>query len=173
VPGHLDFDDFYASTYRRVVGYLYAVVGNLPEAEDAVQEAYSRAWTRWSKLRGYADPEAWVRTVAYRAAVSTWRKAANRLIAHRRHGAPDDVRELGPEHVALVESLRKLRTDQRYALVLHHLVGLSVEDIARETGVAVGTVKSRLARGRQALAAEFGEFAGNGQSGPRKRVKDV
>src|SRR5258705_8572194 len=152
-----EFDDFYASTYRRVVGQVYAMVGNFGDAEDAVQEAYGRAWPRWEQLRGYADPEAWVRGVAYRVAVSSWRKASNRLIAHLRHGVPDEVPPVGPEHVALVQALHTLSLDQRRLLVLHHVVGLSVEEIAQETGTPVGTVKSRLARGRQALAGHLRE----------------
>ena len=155
MPGSTDFDEFYASTSRRVVGQLYAMFGRAGEAEDAAQEAYMRAWQRWSQLREYADPEGWVRTVAYRSAVSRWRKTVNRLTAHRRHGPGDDIPGLGPEHVALVEALRKLTIDQRQAIVLHYLVGLTVEDIAHETGTAAGTVKSRLARGRQALAVHL------------------
>jgi RNA polymerase sigma-70 factor (ECF subfamily) len=50
-----------------------------------------------------------------------------------------------------------LSVDQRRVVVLHHLAGLPVDDIARETGTAVGTVKSRLTRGRRALAAELGD----------------
>ncbi len=157
MPLGADFDDFYASTCRRVIGQVYAMIGDIGEAEDAVQEAFTRAWQRWSTLREYSDPEAWVRTVAYRAAVSSWRKAVNRLTAHRRHGAATEVPELGPEHVVLVQAMRKLPADQRRVVVLHHLVGLPVEQIARETGTAVGTVKSRLARGRRALAGELGE----------------
>ena len=151
------FDEFYASTYRRVVGQLYAMIGDLGEAEDAVQEAYTRAWQRWTSLRDYTDPEAWVRTVAFRVAVSSWRKAVNRLTAHYRHGAPAEVPDLDPEHVTLVSALRKLPLDQRRALVLRHVVGLTVDDIAHETSVAAGTVKSRLSRGRQALAVEIGQ----------------
>ncbi|WP_426503366.1 SigE family RNA polymerase sigma factor [Dactylosporangium sp. McL0621] len=152
-----EFDDFYAGSYRRIVGQLYAMTGDLGAAEDAVQDAYVRAWQRWTTLSGYLDPEAWVRTVAYRLAVSSWRRAVNRLTAHRRHGAPDDVAELTPDHVALVDALRRLPADQRRAVVLHHLVGLAIDDIARETGVAVGTVKSRLSRGRQGLAEILGD----------------
>src|SRR5262245_44757220 len=157
MPPGADFDEFYAGTCRRVVGQVYAMVGSITEAEDAVQEAYTRAWLRWPRLREYADPEAWVRTVAYRVAVSSWRKAVNRLTAHRRHGAVPDSPEHGPEHVMLVEAMRRLPPEQRRALVLYHVVGLSIEDIARETGAAAGTVKSRLARGRRALAEQLGE----------------
>jgi RNA polymerase sigma-70 factor (ECF subfamily) len=170
-----DFDAFYAATYRRVVGHLCAMVANLGEAEDAVQEAYCRAWSRWSTLRHYGDPEAWVRTVAYRVAVSSWRKATNRLTAYRRHGVPDPVPGLGPELITLVAALRALTADQRRAVVLHHLVGLTVDDIATETGVAVGTVKSRLSRGRQALAAALAADRAGYESGPDmgKAVLDV
>ncbi|MFB9449484.1 SigE family RNA polymerase sigma factor [Dactylosporangium vinaceum] len=159
MSGPADFDDFYAGTYRRVVGQLYAMVGNLSEVEDAVQEAYTRAWQRWGRLRAYADPEAWVRTVAYRVAVSSWRKAVNRVTAHRRHGPPADAPELDPGLLNLAAALRKVPPDQRRLLVLHYVVGLSVEAIAQETGTPTGTVKSRLSRGRAALRAELQEEA--------------
>jgi RNA polymerase sigma-70 factor, ECF subfamily len=56
-------------------------------------------------------------------------------------------------------------TGQRQAIVLHHLVGLSVDEIAKETGAAAGTVKARLSRGRHALAPLLDD-ADSG-SGPR------
>ena len=69
-----------------------------------------------------------------------------------RSGAPDDPGGLSPDYVAIVTALRRVSETQRQAIVLHHLVGLSVDEIARETGAATGTVKARLSRGRQALA---------------------
>jgi RNA polymerase sigma-70 factor (ECF subfamily) len=54
--------------------------------------------------------------------------------------------------VALIAALAKLPADQRVAIVLHHLTDLPVAEVARETGVPVGTVKARLSRGRRALA---------------------
>jgi len=146
------FDAFYSGSVRRLVGQLHAMTGSRAEAEDCVQEAYARAWQRWDKVSGYGDPEAWVRTVAYRVSVSSWRKAANMRAAHRRHGVPEDNRGLSPDYVAIISALRKVSASQRQAIVLHHLVGLSVEEIAKETGAAAGTVKARLSRGRQALA---------------------
>jgi RNA polymerase sigma-70 factor, ECF subfamily len=155
----VDFDAFYAATSRRMVGYLYAMTGSLGEAEDAVQEAYTRAWQRWSRLSAYGDPEGWVRTVAYRISVSSWRKAGNRLRAHHRSVEPDEQPGLSPDHIALIAALHRIPLEQRQAVVLHHLVGLSVEEIGYEIGVPKGTVKTRLARGRRALAAHVDEFA--------------
>jgi RNA polymerase sigma-70 factor, ECF subfamily len=146
------FDAFYASSVRRITGQLYAMTGSRPEAEDCVQEAYARAWQRWRRVGGYSDPEAWVRTVAYRIAVDGWRRALRRSAAYRRHGAAGDEPEIGPEHVAMIGALRQLPAAQRQAIVLYHLIGLTVDQVAHETGVPVGTAKARLARGRRALA---------------------
>lgn len=147
-----EFDAFYTATAQRVVAQLYAIIGDLAEAEDAVQEAYARAWQRWRQVRECEDPTAWVRRVAYRLSVSSWRKTRNRLRAHRRHGPPEPAAPLSPDTVALVSALRQIPAQQRQAIVLFHLVGLSIEGVAHETGAPVGTVKARLSRGRAALA---------------------
>lgn len=145
------FDEFYTATAHRTVAQVYAMVGDLGEAEDAVQEAYARAWLRWSTVGGYVDPGAWVRTVAYRIAVSSWRRARNRLRAHERSVDRNPV-GFDPDSVALMDALRRIPAAQRRAVVLHHLVGLPVKEIAAETGSSVSAVKARLSRGRQALA---------------------
>jgi RNA polymerase sigma-70 factor (ECF subfamily) len=147
------FDEFYRSTRQRVLAYLYAASGDLAEAQDAAQEAYARAWQRWSQVGTYADPEAWIRTVGWRVLASRWRKLKNGARAYRKIEAPQAVPGPSEESVALVAALRQLPVEQRVALVLHHIVELPVAQIAAETGVPVGTVKARLSRGRQALAA--------------------
>lgn len=152
-----EFDDFYTNSSRRVLGQVYAMVGNRAEAEDAVAEAYLRAWDRWSTVRDCDSPEAWVRRVAYRIAVSAWRKAVNRLRAHHRETVDDHVAALNPDHVVIVQALRRIPAEQRRVIVLHHLVGLSVAEIATETGRSANTVKTWLARGRRALAAHLTE----------------
>jgi RNA polymerase sigma-70 factor (ECF subfamily) len=166
------FDTFYRATAHRVVGYLYVILGDLADAEDAAHEAYAKAWQRWPRLRNYEDPEAWVRTVAFRDAVSTWRKAVNRLTAHRAR-PPEPVPELTPDRLAIISALRTLPTEQRRALVLFHLQGLTVEEISAETGAPTGTVKARLARGRKALAPHVWEFADDQTQGVRKGVTSV
>jgi RNA polymerase sigma-70 factor (ECF subfamily) len=110
-------------------------------------------------VAGYEDPEAWVRTVAYRIAVSSWRRTVSRLRAHRRGARHEEEPGASPDRMALVAALREIPVEQRRAIVLHHLVGLSVEEISFETGTPTGTVKSRLARGRRALASHVSEYA--------------
>jgi RNA polymerase sigma-70 factor (ECF subfamily) len=160
MAGELDFDEFYNASFRRVVGQVYAMVGSLSGAEDAVQEAFARAWENWNRVSGYADPEAWVRSVAFRVSVSAWRKAVNRFTAHRRQAAErSDVPGLSPDRLAIVAALRKIAPELRQVIVLHHLLDRSVAEICAETGVPSGTVKARLVRGRKALAPHLSEFA--------------
>src|SRR4051812_50136859 len=56
-----EFDAFYLGSSRRVLGQVYAMTGNRAEAEDAVAEAYLKAWDRWTTVRDCDSPEAWVR----------------------------------------------------------------------------------------------------------------
>jgi RNA polymerase sigma-70 factor (ECF subfamily) len=159
MPEVEDFDRFYAATSRRLIGQIFAMTGDLSEAEDAVQEAYIRVWQHWPRVRAYDNPEAWLRTVAYRISVNSWRKARNRLFAHDRADLNIEQPELSPDLLVLVSAMRKIPEAQRRAIVLHHLADLSVEEIALETGVPTGTVKARLARGRRALAPMVSEFS--------------
>ena len=147
-----EFADFYAGSYRRLLGQLFAVTGDLAEAENVLQEAYVRAFARWSQVRAYDRPEAWVRRVALNLAAMAARRLRRRAAALLRVGPPPAVPELSPEFLDLHNALRALPLGQRHVIVLHHLVGLPVEEVARELRVPTGTVKSRLARGRRALA---------------------
>ena len=147
-----EFDAFYLGSYSRLVGQLFAMTGDLSEAQDVVQEAFIRAWDRRRQLSAVEHPEAWVRTVAWRLAVSRFRRARSALTAYRRHGVPDDAPPPEVHNAALVAALRQIPEAQRRAIVLHHLCDLSVEQVADETGSPTGTVKARLARGRAALA---------------------
>jgi RNA polymerase sigma-70 factor (ECF subfamily) len=147
-----EFADFYAGSYRRLLGQLFAVTGDLAEAENVLQEAYARAFVRWSRVRGYDRPEAWVRRVALNLAAMADRSLRRRARALLRLGPPPVVPELSPELLDLRDALAALPLGQRQVIVLHHLVGLPVEEVARELRLATGTVKSRLARGRAALA---------------------
>ncbi|MFE4606588.1 SigE family RNA polymerase sigma factor, partial [Kitasatospora indigofera] len=155
--GSEDFNSFYEASYGQLVAHLYAMTGDLGEAQDAAQEAFVRAWDRWHQVSTHDNPVAWVRLTGQRVAISRWRRARTAVRSWIRHGPVGPIAGPGPDTVALVEALRKLPEAQRSALVLHHMGGRSVAEIAAEAGVPVGTVKARLHRGRQALALLLGE----------------
>jgi RNA polymerase sigma-70 factor (ECF subfamily) len=146
------FTAFYERSSPALIRQVYAMCGDLPEAQDCVQEAYAKAWQRWEGISAYEAPEAWVRQVAWRLAVSRFRRARRGTGLLTAQRVPDAVPEISSDHVALVAALRQIPEAQRRALVLHHVAGRSVEEIAQETESPAGTVKARLSRGRAALA---------------------
>jgi RNA polymerase sigma-70 factor, ECF subfamily len=147
-----DFDAFFAASYHRLLKQLVLVTGDLAEAEDVVQEAFARASVRWERLASYDAPEAWVRRVALNLAAQAVRRLRRQARALLRLGPPAPVPEFEAAELDLVHALRALPLGQRQAVVLHYLAGAPVEEVATQLGVPVGTVKSRLARGRRALA---------------------
>jgi RNA polymerase sigma-70 factor (ECF subfamily) len=149
------FEEFFAATYGRLVGLLFAFLHDRAQAEDAVQDALASALVRWPVVRGYHDPEAWVRTVAFRRAIDHQRRSARQRRALLRLGPPPSLPPVDAEHLDLVRALRRLPLAQREVLVLHYVAELAVDQVATELRLPVGTVKSRLARGRAALAQQL------------------
>jgi RNA polymerase sigma-70 factor (ECF subfamily) len=145
-----DFAEFYAATFGRLTVQIHAFVGDHAEAQDLVQEAYCRAFARWSTVSGYDDPQAWVRRVAWNLAISRWRRV-KRLRAHAPDLVAADVAGPDASTVDLARALKQLPPNQRQAVVLHYLADMSVADIAAFTGAAEGSVKAWLHRGRAAL----------------------
>jgi RNA polymerase sigma-70 factor, ECF subfamily len=151
-----DFDAFYAASYRRLVGQLFVVLGDLNEAEDVVQEAFTRAAARWPRVRAFEVPEAWVRRVALNQAFTVLRRAKRQLRLLGRLPSDREPSALPSDVVDLLAAMRRLPATQREVLVLHYLVEFSLDEVARHLRIPGGTAKSRLARGRRALAKELG-----------------
>ena len=157
-----DFDTLYAAHFESLTNQLYAYTGDLAQAQDLVQEAFCRALQRWKRLARYDDPVAWIRRVAWNLATSRWRQARRQMLFLRRQ-QEQHAPEPSPDHVALTTALATLTTRHRQAVVMHYLADMSIADIAQHEGVAEGTVKSWLHRGRTALATAMTEQRG----GPR------
>jgi RNA polymerase sigma factor (sigma-70 family) len=154
------FQEFYEANYGQIVAMVTAVLGDRHEAEDVAQEAFARAFTRWSRLGEYDLPEAWVRQVALRIAIDSGRRLRRslrvvaRLAAQRRGPGPSEP----AESVALSRlgaALWRLPLREREVVVLHYLADLPVDAIARERGLPPGTVRTRLAAGRRRLEQEL------------------
>jgi RNA polymerase sigma-70 factor (sigma-E family) len=151
------FDAFYAATYRRVVGQVFALLGDLQEAEDVTQDAFAKASFRWKRIAAYDQPEAWVRRVAFNHAYNSTRRARRWLAAMARHGPPAHVPPVSPDRVDLHRALRRIAPRHREVLVLHYVAELPLDEVARQLRLPLGTVKSRLSRARRALAEQFGD----------------
>ena len=141
----------------------YAILGDEADARDATQETFVTAWRR---IRDVRDPErfdAWLQRVAVNAARMTHRARRRRGVREIATSRVPGVSEVASESLvdaaarsdaqALDEALRQLPLEQRSILVLHHLEGLSTEELADRLGIPQGTVKSRLHTARRALQA--------------------
>jgi RNA polymerase sigma-70 factor (ECF subfamily) len=152
-----DLQQVFEASWRRLVGQLYAVCGDLTEAEEVVAEAFARAAARRRMFESLDRPEAWLRVTALNVARTRFRRRrlGERLglssVAEPRHP------ELTEDRLAVVSALAQLPQGQREALALHYLADQPVAEISATLGVPVGTVKARLSRGRAALAAVLGE----------------
>jgi RNA polymerase sigma-70 factor, ECF subfamily len=147
------FDEFYRDTSGRMVRYGFAMTGDLGDAQDVVQEAYTRAWRHWCTVSVHPAPEAWVRLTVNRLATDRWRKLRGWRAALVRTGPPEPAPPPSETTVLLTTALRRLPDHLRQAVVLHYLFDMSVHDIAAETGSPTGTVTSWLRRGRTELAS--------------------
>jgi RNA polymerase sigma-70 factor (ECF subfamily) len=157
-----EFTAFYQARFSDLAGQLFALTGDSSEAHDLVQEAFVRAWQRWSTVSGYEDPVGWIRRVAWNLAMSRHRRM--RLFRRWAQHAwvPEAMPETGPDRVVLVAALRKVSPRQRRALVLRYLADLPIAEIAAEIGAAEGTVKALLHRGRRELAQHLADFRKGG-----------
>jgi RNA polymerase sigma-70 factor (ECF subfamily) len=141
----------------------FAIVGDEADARDAAQETFISAWRQIGRLQEVDRFDAWLQRVAVNAARMTHRarrRRGVREIASSRIGGlpqlPATAEEAaGAEADArtLDDALRQLPLEQRSILVLHHLDGHPVNELARILDIPAGTVKSRLHTARTALQA--------------------
>jgi RNA polymerase sigma factor (sigma-70 family) len=130
------------------------------DAQDVVQEAYLRAWKFFDGFKG-EEGRVWLLAIVRNTSISLLRK-------NRAHGPtlaldeeahpmaastpdPQEVLAVGEESELLHRALGELPLEYREVLILRELEELSYREIAEVAGIAVGTVMSRLARGRQRL----------------------
>jgi RNA polymerase sigma-70 factor (ECF subfamily) len=164
-----------------VVGYLSEVTAyarrlarTRSDADDLVQMTYERAFSRWMSLRDPRACRAWLFAIARHIHIDQGRSMAARPDLRLVH----DAEATGPEPFVTAEvvermdarqleaALERIPHDQREAVLLCDLWGFRYDEIAEITGCPLGTVQSRIARGRGALAAYLtaeGTFRGKGR----------
>ena len=147
------FAELYDRCYEGLVLTAYAMTNDLGAAEEITQEAFAVAYGRARRVSRTDSPEAWLRTVVMNLARRRFRRrmTLDRILLRQQAEPPPQARP-PDENLDLHEAIRTLGQDHRTVVVLHYLADLPVEEVASVLGVPVGTVKSRLARARAALA---------------------
>lgn len=137
----------------RALGLACYILGNADEAEDATQEAMTRAWKARRSLRRIESFDAWIdRIVVNTCRERLRRKRKVREVAQTDEGEPEPRDAFGAllARDSIGRALLSLSADQRTVVVLRYWRDLSLEQIAERMGWPLGTVKSRL---HYALAA--------------------
>jgi len=162
---HGDLDAFEELMHARldaIYRLSFAIVGDEADARDSTQEAFIAAWRRIRELRDPDRFDAWLQRVAVNAARMTSRARGRRRVREIPSGdvaalaAASDAATTMPERSdadRLGAALDRLPLEQRTILVLHHLEGRGVVELAEILDIPVGTVKSRLHTARGALEA--------------------
>ena len=152
-----------AAHQDRVLNFLFHVEGSYPDALDLTQETFFRAWRGIGTFRAGEELVPWLFTIARNTQIESHRRRrlARFSIEEAAETGFEPVDDAdGPQGRAereqdsrrLREALLEIPEDYRSAVVLRYMQDLPYEEIARVQGVAVGTAKSRVFRGKELLA---------------------
>ena len=149
-----EFSEFVAARQVHLRRIAYAVCGDWHQADDLLQTSLVKLYVAWPRLHLDGREEAYARQIIVRANIDEsrrpWRRERLGLDGHDPAARPELPTE---ERSALFDALQDLPVMQRKVIVLRHWLGLSVEETARELGIATGTVKSHASRGIEKLKA--------------------
>ena len=149
-----DFDAWYRVLHPRLVTTLVAVLGDVDVACEATDEAFARAYERWTRVSGMESPEGWTYRVAYNVARRRWRRHALEVRLLRSQ-APDASMP-GPAG-ELWMLVRELPTRQALAVLLRHVGQLTEQEIAEVMGIKRGTVSATLRAAYERLRIRVAE----------------
>jgi RNA polymerase sigma-70 factor (ECF subfamily) len=147
-----DFRTFYAAALPRVYGYLVRRCASPAVAEELAQETFLAAVVQLRKGKRPDEPFAWVLGIARHKLVDDYRRTRRDITVGEE---PAAVEESGDGRG--ITALSAVPHDQRIALVLRHVDGLSVPEVAAALGRSVEAAESLLARGRAAFRAAYSE----------------
>ena len=150
-----DFDETFREHYWPMVRSLSVACGDREAAADAVQDAFTRAYTRWRRISRYEQPASWIRHVALNRLRDHFRheQRSKKVQARLAGGTETTVDEPALPDEALMAAVRRLPPQQQIAVSLYYVEQLSVKEIAASMKLSDGAVKYHLHAGRAALRA--------------------
>jgi RNA polymerase sigma-70 factor (ECF subfamily) len=172
------FEELVSHFERPVYSLCYRLLGDAEEARDAAQETFLKVYRGINSFRGESGLKTWIYRIAINQAMNQqrwWRRRhRDETVSLELSGGESETtlgnlqagRDASPEAQAIasqrerriIDALGDLRQEYRVALILREIEELSYEEIAEALAISIGTVKSRIARGREEL---------------RRRLKDL
>ncbi len=153
------FAEFVGARSGALFRAAYLMVGDHALAEDLLQEALTKTYVAWPRLRDINKAEAYTRKAITTTAISWWRRKAWKN-EKPRDDVPDIAHPGQVEHLAerdwLWQELQNLAPKQRAAIVLRYYEDLTEAQTAEALGVSVGTVKSQVSDGLKRLRSILG-----------------
>lgn len=180
VAGHSEVFEILVRRHEdRVFAAALRMTGNRADALDATQDAFVAAFRRAASFRGEAAFGTWLYRIGINCAQDVIRRRRPETAlpedeAERvTQAGPDRVEDAVVARVDLARALVELPDEYREAVVMFDLGGISYEEIARLTGAKMGTVKSRISRGRRRLAELLEHHGSPATSYPRQPDSSV
>lgn len=156
MPGSSDLKSRLIEAMPNLRAFAISLCGNAVRADDLVQETLVKAWHKLGSFKERTNLKAWLFTILRNTYFSQYRKGRRELPDNDgEYSARLSVQPQQQIHVDLQDmstALNKLPDDQREALLLVAAEGFSYEEAAEISKCAVGTIKSRVSRGRVRLA---------------------
>ncbi len=164
------FEDLVSHFERPVYSLCFRLLGDAEEARDAAQETFLKVYRGLSSFRGESGLKTWIYRIAINQAMNQqrwWRRRhrdetisldLNRGDAEplsnllpEKSASPEQLAIASERERSILRALAEVKPEYRITLVLREIEELSYEEIAETLGISIGTVKSRIARGREEL----------------------
>jgi RNA polymerase sigma-70 factor (ECF subfamily) len=172
------FEELVAQFERPVYSLCFRLLGDAEEARDAAQETFLKVYRGLARFRGEAGLKTWIYRIAINQAMNQqrwWRRRHRDETVSLDLSRPGSDTSLGsslagtsrsPEQLAIaserehriIKALDEVKQEYRVALILREIEELSYEEIAEALAISIGTVKSRIARGRDELRRKVKEL---------------
>lgn len=159
-----EFERFFIANFDRLVRSVTAITGDSDLATDAVQDAFIKAYARWTRVQKYDDPVLWVRRVAINKSKDIRRSFLRRRAREDKFDGPATTEaaptwepEPGPDIEA---ALSQLTPRQRSIAALFYLEDLSISQVAASLDISEGAVKFHLNKARANLRIALGDEGG-------------
>lgn len=171
-PAELKFDELFQQYHGMVFQLAYRILGDREEALDLSQEVFLIVFRRMNRFRGESSLKTWIYRITLNLTANRcrwWNRLRRRgTVSLDAHLSMNDDRDLSEtlqvgddnpedsllqkeEREQIERSILQLPLKQRIAIIMRDIEGLSYEEIALATHASLGTVKSRIARGREDL----------------------